>query len=214
MGRGHSRKFFKINNKSKEKIQIAHDLVYTRGFNAVVAPTIYKCMGATNRQTVIGTGAAVLLSIVMGPVMGYSIEAARDFTGLEPNDRVPHSLESLASTIHDAPKTVSNLILKFNSRLSKINSCLLGKPIKEFDKLKDYAKSLCKIELTKVPNKLKDYAAGVRGMKLRTKRTIAGALVVASIAAMAGIYAINPNIEEPTSPQQNSQLEQIVEIQK
>ncbi|MFH1591741.1 MAG: L-alanine exporter AlaE [Candidatus Woesearchaeota archaeon] len=81
-GRDLSRRIFKITGETKEKIQVFHDMAFTSAFNLAIAPLIYLSMGADLKQAAIGGLSAAVLSIGMGPIMGYSIDVGRDLTGL------------------------------------------------------------------------------------------------------------------------------------
>ncbi len=86
-GRDFSRKKFGITNESSETKQFVHDTVYTGTFNLILAPLIYLSMGSNLKQAIIGGISAAVLSPVMGPVMGYSIDVGRDLTGLKECER-------------------------------------------------------------------------------------------------------------------------------
>jgi len=86
-GRDLSRKIFHITNKTRERIQTFHDFAYTAAFNLAVAPPIYLSMGADLKQAAVGGLTAAAFSTVMGPIMGYSVDAARDLTGLKNCER-------------------------------------------------------------------------------------------------------------------------------
>ena len=89
-GRDLSRKFFKISDKTKEKVQIFHDIAYTATFNLVMSPIIYSSMGADLEQSIIGGVSSAGISIVIGPLSGYSVDVARDLTGLKDCDRISY----------------------------------------------------------------------------------------------------------------------------
>lgn len=86
-GRDLSKKIFKITGDTKEKIQIIHDAIYTSTFNLAVAPAIYLSMGADFKQAIVGGLSAATLSIGLGPIMGYSVDAGRDLMGLRECER-------------------------------------------------------------------------------------------------------------------------------
>ncbi len=108
-GRDLSRKIFKITSKTKEKTQVIHDMAYTSAFNLAVAPMIYLSMGADVKQAVIGGLSLAALSLGMGPIMGYSVDVARDLTGLRECER----------------KTYPNLIKRQKSSVKKGLAALL-----------------------------------------------------------------------------------------
>lgn len=83
-GRDLSRKLFKINEKSKEKIQLMHDSLYLIGFNAIVNPALYYLSGSRNlKEIIMGTLSLSVFSAFAGGPIGYSIDIFRDLTGLE-----------------------------------------------------------------------------------------------------------------------------------
>ncbi len=86
-GRDLSRKIFGINDQTRERIQTLHDSAYTLAFNLVAIPPIYLSMGADLKQASIGSFFAAALGVATGPVMGYSIDVARDLTGLKESNR-------------------------------------------------------------------------------------------------------------------------------
>jgi len=88
-GRDLSRKFFHINNQTNEKVQTFHDSAYTFTFNLTMIP-IYLSQGADLKQAIIGGVSGAILGIGLGPVMGYSIDTARDLTGLQNCERVTY----------------------------------------------------------------------------------------------------------------------------
>ena len=128
-GRDLSRKIFGITDERRERVQTFHDMVYTAGFNLVVAPLIYLGMGASSKEAIVGGLSAGAFSTVMGPLMGYSIDVARDLTGLQESNRP-------------------------------------------------------------------SYPDLVKKQRLMVKKGLAALLTAGSIAAMAGIYALNPNNQE------------------
>jgi hypothetical protein len=82
-GRDVYRKFLNITDKSKEKVQTLHDGIYTGLFNSVAAPLIYFACGSRDvKEIAIGTGCAIGLGVVNGPLLGYSVDVFRDLTGL------------------------------------------------------------------------------------------------------------------------------------
>lgn len=86
-GRDVSRKFFKINKETKEKIQSLHDVAYTFAFNFSVMPIFYSFGGADLKQAIMGGFSAATLGAILGPLMGYSVDVGRDLSGLENSDR-------------------------------------------------------------------------------------------------------------------------------
>jgi hypothetical protein len=86
-GRDLSRKIFHITDQSRERTQTIHDIAYTAAFNLAIAPPLYIAMGADVKQAIIGGLSAAAMSTIMGPLSGYSIDAARDLTGLRDCER-------------------------------------------------------------------------------------------------------------------------------
>ncbi|MBS3086825.1 L-alanine exporter AlaE [Candidatus Pacearchaeota archaeon] len=89
-GRDLSRRIFHINDQTKERIQTLHDSAYTFGFNLLAMPIVYLSTGADLKQTAIGSVSAAALGVITGPIMGYSIDVARDLTGLQESDRASY----------------------------------------------------------------------------------------------------------------------------
>lgn len=89
-GRDFSRRIFKITGETKERIQTLHDFLYAATFNLAITPPIYLLMGADGKQAILGGLSAAAFSIVMGPIMGYSVDVARDLTGLEKCERASY----------------------------------------------------------------------------------------------------------------------------
>ena len=96
-GRDLSRKLFKIKDTTSEKIQTFHDAVYLMGFNVVIAPIMYTTAGANTQETIEGTLTAMGLSIINGPLIGYSIDLARDLTGIKRSERIPKQIRDFSS---------------------------------------------------------------------------------------------------------------------
>ena len=96
-GRDFSRKKFKINDTTPEKIQLLHDTVYMMAMNVAIAPVMYTLSGASPKQTLFGTLSAMGLSLVSGGIMGYGIDLFRDLTGIKKSERIPRSISNLKS---------------------------------------------------------------------------------------------------------------------
>jgi len=143
-GRDLSRRVFGIGGKTAEKIQTFHDAAYTAGFNLAIIPFIYASQGASVRESIVGGLSAAAMSTVIGPVMGYSIDAARDLTGLQECQRPSYK---------------------------KI---------------------------------------GIKNGSRNFKKGLAGLLIAGSIAAMAGVYTLNPD-EEIDPSKQIPVVEEILE---
>jgi len=94
-GRDLSRKIFHISDKTKERIQTFHDSTYTFAFNLALMPPIYLLMGSNLKQALIGGVSGAFMGTFFGPVMGYSIDVARDLTGLQDceRDAYPNSVK-------------------------------------------------------------------------------------------------------------------------
>ena len=83
-GRDIWRRNFKINDNTKEQIQGLHDALYASAFTLLVVPPLYLASGVNDiRQLAIGTGTAVIVGMVHGPLLGYAVSVGRDLTGLE-----------------------------------------------------------------------------------------------------------------------------------
>lgn len=86
-GRDLSRKVLKITDKSRESIQSVHDSIYSAIFNGVACFPLYLAMGADVKQATIGSLISAGISIPLGPILGYSVDAGRDLMGLNENKR-------------------------------------------------------------------------------------------------------------------------------
>jgi len=87
-GRDLSRKLFKIKDETNEGLQYSHDTGYCAAFNLVLAPPIYYASGSRDlTEIAIGTGAAMVFSLVNGWPLGYSVDLFRDLTGLNECNR-------------------------------------------------------------------------------------------------------------------------------
>jgi len=92
-GRDFSRKLFGITGETKEYIQQIHDSAYIAAINIPIAAGLYTAAGETDvKKIAIGTAGAVLGGFITGPAIGYSIDAFRDLTGLEPCERKTYPL--------------------------------------------------------------------------------------------------------------------------
>jgi len=104
-GRDLSRKITRIGEKSKEKTKAIHDSLYIAGFNLLFSPGMYaisqKLAGEEIEpaKVIAGTTIAVGVGLVCGAPIGYAVDAFRDFTGIEKNDRVPSSLNNLEASV-------------------------------------------------------------------------------------------------------------------
>ena len=84
-GRDLSRSIFKINDKTKEKVQQIHDGAFIAAFNAFFAPIMYAYSGETDfKKIVYGTLGVIGATAILG---GYSIDVFRDLTGLKDCER-------------------------------------------------------------------------------------------------------------------------------
>lgn len=89
-GRDISRKIFGINDSTRERTQTLHDAVYAAVFNGVTTPPLYMAMGADIKQAIFGGISSAALSVPMGPILGYSVDVARDMTGLKKCERASY----------------------------------------------------------------------------------------------------------------------------
>jgi hypothetical protein len=91
-----SKYVFNINDSSAEKVHKIHDSLYTTVFNIGISVPVYLSSGANWKQTLIGTGSALVLSFfITGPINGYGVDAYRDFWNLEKSNRLPEKIRQL-----------------------------------------------------------------------------------------------------------------------
>lgn len=106
-GRDLSRKFFKITDQTKEKIQHIHDIAYTAAFNLAIAPPMYAVSQILAkedidlRKIVIGSATATVFGAVNGSPMGYAVDVFRDLSGIKECNRpsYPNFLKRQSSKI-------------------------------------------------------------------------------------------------------------------
>jgi hypothetical protein len=90
-----SRKLFKINKETSEKIKQVHDAAYAVAYNAVMGPIFYYIAGVRDiNQVAIGTLCGMSLGLVLGSPMGYTVDAYRDFFGLKESERLPNFIKN------------------------------------------------------------------------------------------------------------------------
>lgn len=83
-----SRNVLNITQKTREGIQTVHDGIYSAGFNAVVTPLIYLANGVSDMPTLVkAVGSTSVACAVMGPLLGYAVDASRDLGGLHKCER-------------------------------------------------------------------------------------------------------------------------------
>ncbi|MEK6760471.1 MAG: L-alanine exporter AlaE [Nanoarchaeota archaeon] len=108
-GRDFSKKLFKIEKNSSEKIRALHDSFYTVLFNIILSLIIYLSSGANLSLAANGAVVIAIVSFISGPISGYSIDSFRDFTGTKNSDRkMPAFLKNAGS---DAKKIISIVIV-------------------------------------------------------------------------------------------------------
>lgn len=109
-GRELSRRVFRINETSNERLQVTHDALYNAGFNAVVGPLFYLASGSRDPQEIIiGTIVQTAIGFVNGAPMGYSVDTFRDLTGIEECKR-PSYPKIIKNRSRNAKKTLATLI--------------------------------------------------------------------------------------------------------
>lgn len=99
-GRDFSRKMFNITGAASEKIQQMHDSLYLAATNIPLSIGLYTAAGETDiKKIAAGTAFSIAFGLFMGPMVGYSIDAYRDLTGLESCERrtYPHCVRQLPS---------------------------------------------------------------------------------------------------------------------
>ena len=95
-GRDLWRKGFKITDKTKEKIQGAHDIAYFTTLNVAFSPLFYYVSGSRDfKEIAYGTVAAAALNISLGWPAGYVLDTMRSLTGVKESERVPSKIRAL-----------------------------------------------------------------------------------------------------------------------
>ncbi|MBT3642408.1 hypothetical protein HN604_01565 [archaeon] len=101
-GRDVWRKKFKISDRSKEKLQAAHDILYTAAFNGAFLPALYYSSGERDLETLaVGTGLGIAVAGANSYFLGSAIDIGRDLTGIETCDRkiYPHLIKDRSPKI-------------------------------------------------------------------------------------------------------------------
>jgi len=96
-GRDLSRRVFKVTQESLARTQAIHDTGYLMGFCAAMSPALYWFSGASTKENIGATILALATAPFIGPISGYSIDAFRDLTGIEPSSRLPEKVRTLSS---------------------------------------------------------------------------------------------------------------------
>ena len=95
-GRDLSRKLFHVNDKTKESLQTTHDGLYSAAFNAGLGPILYTLSGSQDwKEITVATLGNMVLAFPTGIIAGYTIDAARDLTGIKESKRIPKSLRNI-----------------------------------------------------------------------------------------------------------------------
>jgi hypothetical protein len=83
-GRNLYRKVVHVSQLASEKAQSIHDSVYLAGFSVPYSLVLYTVSGETDWQKIgLGMGIGALSSLVIGPAMGYAMDAGTDLVGLK-----------------------------------------------------------------------------------------------------------------------------------
>jgi hypothetical protein len=120
-GRDLSRKLTGIVVTTKEKTKAIHDSLYLGGLNIFIAPGMYSASQALageeikSATLIAGTSIAVGFGLTCGPIMGYAVDALRDFTGVEENDRVPSSFSNLEASVRNIEKGKMGFCVPFSN---------------------------------------------------------------------------------------------------
>lgn len=95
-GRDFSKKMFKIDDNTPEKIRKIHDVIYLAATPLLINPPFYLAVGVRDvKEIAIGTLAGCVLGAVGGIPMGYSIDYFRDLIGVEKSERMPAKISHL-----------------------------------------------------------------------------------------------------------------------
>jgi hypothetical protein len=85
-----SRKLFNVTEKSHLNLKKVHDMAYSGAYCFAFSPLFYYVAGSRDfGEIAISTTIGAAMSLVTGGFVGYSIDAYRDFSGIEESQRVP-----------------------------------------------------------------------------------------------------------------------------
>ncbi|VVB79499.1 Uncharacterised protein [uncultured archaeon] len=95
--RGHSRNMFGITPESTEKAKKFHDIAYSLAYGVVTTVPFYLIAGARGEQDVgWNTFYNVAAMGATGWLLGYSVDAFRDFFNVEPSERLPQVIQQFS----------------------------------------------------------------------------------------------------------------------
>lgn len=83
-----SKKKFRINDETRERTHGIHDFLYNAAYSSMLAGTMYTLSQEPSVWKICAAiGFAASSAVVRGPIAGYSIDVARDLTGLRECNR-------------------------------------------------------------------------------------------------------------------------------
>ena len=99
-GRDYSHRLFGIQpGRSRERVLIAHDLLFLVVINGLLAPPFYLLSGASFRGVARGTALAMIVSVLTGPLNGISIDSFRELRGSVATSRLPARVRNQPTTV-------------------------------------------------------------------------------------------------------------------
>lgn len=130
LGMDLSRKLFKITDESHLNLKKVHDTVYSAAYCLAVSPAFYYISGSRDlKEIALGTLASAGIALATGGIVGYAIDAFRDFATIEKSNRLPRFIEKQSSSMKKgfiaigiaASLTASNLIYNASEYLRSRN---------------------------------------------------------------------------------------------
>lgn len=98
-GRDFSKRIFKITEETRERVKTFHDAAFTALYTGLLQPPFYYVAGSRSiKEIAIGTVGAAGLTLLLGPAMGYTVDAYRDLTGIKESERLPYFIKNQTPT--------------------------------------------------------------------------------------------------------------------
>ncbi len=87
-GRDFSRKLFRLTCNTKGLIQGLHDSFYLATINLILPPIVYFIAGSRDLGEIVsGTITTIIIGLISGAIIGYSIDIFRDLTNIKKSER-------------------------------------------------------------------------------------------------------------------------------